>query len=99
VVLEVHVSGGALAGLRAGGHAVTAGGQPAGVDPAERSRVAEAKTMAVVQELRSSKATQMDVTRLRRTRLPGLVQPALDAGESSQAESGIRDEAAVGSNR
>ncbi len=49
-VLDVHVSGGVLAGIRGGG-----GGRaeaPGGIDPTEFSRVAEARTMAVVHESR-----------------------------------------------
>jgi hypothetical protein len=52
-LLDVHVSGGTLAAIR--GIADRGGSQaagPSGVDPAELSRVAEARTMAVVQESR-----------------------------------------------
>jgi hypothetical protein len=83
-VLEVHVSGGTLAGIRGGGKDVIASGQPGGVDPAELSRVAEAKTMAVVHELRASGSTQLDVTRLARTRLPDQVRP--DQAQAAQAQ-------------
>jgi hypothetical protein len=82
-VLEVHVSGGTLAGIRGGGKADPGTGQPGGVDPAELSRIAEAKTMAVVHELRASAATRMDPTRVSRTRLPeqiGQRGPAAEGG-------------------
>jgi hypothetical protein len=45
-VVEVYLAGGALAGIR--GSERAPGGTPAGVPPAELSRVAEARTMAVV---------------------------------------------------
>jgi hypothetical protein len=47
-VVEVYLAGGTLAGIRGGERAH--GGSPAGVNPAELSRVAEARTMAVVHE-------------------------------------------------
>jgi hypothetical protein len=50
-VLDVHVSGGMLAGIRGAGGRSQAG-TPGGVDPTELSRVAEARTMAVVHESR-----------------------------------------------
>jgi hypothetical protein len=52
-VLEVHVGGGTLSSVRG---RTESGGSPVGVDPAELSRVAEARTMAVVQELRAGGA-------------------------------------------
>jgi hypothetical protein len=52
-VLDVQVTGGMLAGSRGHGRAGgTQAGPPSGVDPAELSRVAEARTMAAVHELR-----------------------------------------------
>ena len=53
-VLEVYVSGGVLGRLR-GGDRVSSG-TPGGVNPAELSRVAEGRTMAAVQELRTRSA-------------------------------------------
>jgi hypothetical protein len=103
-VLEVHVTGGTLAGIRGGGKSGTGSGQPGGVDPAELSRIAEAKTMAVVHELRTSAATRMDVTRLGRTRLPDQVgqrpRPAATGSDGDKpAESHIDREPAAGSRR
>jgi hypothetical protein len=112
-VLDVHVSGGTLAGIRGtSGKTVTGSGQPGGVDPAELSRVAEAKTMAVVHELRASAATRLDVTRFGRTLLPGQAVPDQavpdQAGPGRRALTGVGDapaepdtgrEAAAGSAR
>lgn len=50
-VAEVYVTGGALAGGRGAGRAAAVA--PGGVDPTEFSRVAEARTMAAVHELRT----------------------------------------------
>ena len=52
-VLEVYVTGGAWGSIRGGERG--AGGSPAGVNPAELSRVAEARTMAAVHEARTLK--------------------------------------------
>jgi hypothetical protein len=52
-VLEVYVGGGTLAGIRGGTGARSAAAVPGGVAPADLSRVAEARTMAAVHELRS----------------------------------------------
>jgi hypothetical protein len=51
-LLDVHVSGGTLAAIRGIGGWGAAQAGPGGVDPAELSRVAEARTMAVVHESR-----------------------------------------------
>ena len=51
-VLEVYVGGGKLSSLR-GGTASVVGGTPGGVNPAELSRVAEARTMAAVHDLQT----------------------------------------------
>jgi hypothetical protein len=52
-LLDVHVSGGTLAAIRGfGGRGSAQATGPGGVDPAELSRVAEARTMAVVHESR-----------------------------------------------
>jgi hypothetical protein len=51
-VLEVYVGGGALSSLR-GGTATVVGGTPGGVNPAELSRVAEARTMAAVHDVQT----------------------------------------------
>ncbi len=63
-VLDVHVNGGTLAAIRGpSGRITTEGGSPVGVDPADLSKVAEAKTMAVVHELRTgTAAVQLDVS-------------------------------------
>ncbi|HUC58062.1 MAG TPA: hypothetical protein VMA95_11725 [Streptosporangiaceae bacterium] len=87
-VLEVHVTGGTLAGVR-GADTKTGAGQPGGVDPAELSRIAEARTMAVVHELRAGADRRLDVTRLARTSLPARAQP-------KQAKPGQRPKAAAG---
>jgi hypothetical protein len=50
-VLETHVSGGFLAGIRGSLSAQVSGGSPGGVAPAELSRVAESRTMSVLQDL------------------------------------------------
>jgi hypothetical protein len=52
-VLEVYVGGGALSSLRGGTAAVVGAGTPGGVNPAELSRVAEARTMAAVHDLQT----------------------------------------------
>ena len=52
-VLDVYVGGGALVGVRGGTGARVVAAAPGGVAPAELSRVAEARTMAAVHELRS----------------------------------------------
>jgi hypothetical protein len=83
-VLEVHVTGGTLAGIR-GGKTVTTSGQPGGVDPAELSRVAEAKTMAVVHELRTSSSPQLDPTRLAWTRVPDQAKPGQPQPDQAKA--------------
>jgi len=49
-VLDVHVGGGFLAGIRTSLSARVAGGSPGGVDPAELSRVAESRTMSALHE-------------------------------------------------
>jgi hypothetical protein len=51
-LLDVHVNGGTLAAIRGLGGRAAEGAGPGGVDPAELSRVAEARTMAVVHESR-----------------------------------------------
>jgi hypothetical protein len=80
-VLEVHVSGGALAGGRgAGSGTQVVGGPPGGVDPAELSRVAEARTMAVIHEWRTGAAgPRPDAPALGRPRLPGSVRADIGA--------------------
>jgi hypothetical protein len=50
-VMEVHVGGGFLAGIRTSLSARVAGQAPGGVDPAELSRVAESRTMSALHEL------------------------------------------------
>jgi hypothetical protein len=55
-VLEVYVGGGTLAGIRGGTAVRLAGSPPGGVDPAELSRVAEARTMAAMHEFHSRSA-------------------------------------------
>jgi hypothetical protein len=71
-VFEVHVAGGALADARRGGRVHD--GPPAGVNPTELSRVAEARTMAAVTEARARPART-------REQAPARLQPgrALDA--------------------
>lgn len=91
-VFDVHVNGGTLASIRgAGGRTATGGGPPGGVDPAELSRVAEAKTMAVVHELRTHRdGARLDATR--RVWLPSLPSAARAGADSDR-------EAKAGSNR
>jgi hypothetical protein len=55
-VLEVYVSGGALSGHRGSSRAAGTDSSPAGIDPADLSRLAEARTMTVVHELRTGAA-------------------------------------------
>ena len=91
-VLEVHVTGGTLAGIRGGGGKdVTGAGQPGGVDPAELSRVAEAKTMAVVHELRTTASAQSDAARLAWTRLPNQARSNQARPTQAQAQPGQPD--------
>ncbi|HLX49439.1 MAG TPA: hypothetical protein VKS82_14015 [Streptosporangiaceae bacterium] len=49
-VMEVHVSGGFLAGIRTSLSSRVTGGTPAGVNPAELSRVAENRTISALHE-------------------------------------------------
>jgi hypothetical protein len=105
-VLDVHVTGGALAGGR-GPAAVTAGAAPGGVDPAEFSRVAEARTMAVVHELRfGTAAGRLDLggpgqlSQLGQLSLPGPVRAsrtALAAGPDPLAGADPADAGREGS--
>jgi hypothetical protein len=96
-VLEVYVGGGTLGTLRGGGSPGRAGeGAPSGIDPAELSRVAEARTMAAVHELavRSGDAYRTGSRRRLPARLrPGPVTgpvaaaaPGAAAAEAAQAE-------------
>jgi hypothetical protein len=83
-VLEVHVGGGTLAAVR-GGRA--AGAAPGGVDPSELSRVAEARTMAVVHEVRAGAVRPRPaVFGQDRLRMPGSPRPEL-ASVSARANS------------
>lgn len=97
-VLDVHVSGGTLAGIRgASGRGMTGAATPGGVDPAELSRVAEARTMAVVHELRTHRdSTQLSVIRPSRVRLPD--QPAAIAEDGATGHVAA-DQAVAGSKR
>ena len=98
-VLDVHVSGGTLAGIRgASGRGMTGAATPGGVDPAELSRVAEARTMAVVHELRTHRdRTRLSVIRPSRVRLPD--QPATAAEGPATLADAETDRVAAGSKR
>jgi hypothetical protein len=88
-VLEVHVGGGTLSGVRR----TAPSGSPVGVDPAELSRVAEARTMAVVKELRAGAAgSRPAVFGQGRLRVPDSLQPEL---ASVPARAGRSDSAAT----
>lgn len=83
-VLEVYVNGGTLTGIRGvGGRTAVAGGSPGGAPPAELSRVAEARTMAVVHELRAGGAgSRLDGP------LTGRVRPGPDTDRKATRTSG-----------
>jgi hypothetical protein len=88
-VLDVHVSGGTLGrGRGAAGRSTSAGEQPGGVDPAVLSRVAEAKTMAVVHEAYPSAVMPWpELGGPSRVRLPDQAQadqPETDRAETDQ---------------
>jgi hypothetical protein len=82
-VLEVYVTDGTLGGIRGvTGRGVASGGRPGGVDPAELSRVAEARTMAVVRDLRTSETGPFaGATKPGRTSLPGGQRLSLPQGQ------------------
>lgn len=96
-MLDVHVTGGALSVGRGTGQAASRAGQPGGVDPAELSRIAEAKTMAVVQELRSSAATRADPARVSWSRLPAQMRP--DQVQRRDGPPGKADQTLTGTRR
>jgi hypothetical protein len=75
-VVEVHVTGGSLAGNRGGGSGH--GGSPSGVNPAELSRAAEARTMAAVHEVHARPAAS-------REQAPGRMRSGLALDPSSRA--------------
>ncbi len=81
-VLEVHVGGGALAGIRGGTGARGAAGTPGGVAPAELSRVAEARTMTAVHELRS-RSVQASRAAPGRGHVPAQARAGIGAGKSA----------------
>jgi hypothetical protein len=85
-VVEVYLAGGALAGIRGGERAH--GGSPAGVNPAELSRVAEARTMAVVHEAHGRPAGLREQAAARWR--PGL---ALDASSRTAGQQSARQQA------
>ncbi len=90
-VLEVHVGGGTLSSVRGG--RTEPSGSPVGVDPAELSRVAEARTMAVVKELRAGAAgSRPAVFGQGRLRVPDSLEPEL---ASVPARAGRSDSAAT----
>jgi hypothetical protein len=90
-VLEVHVGGGTLSGVR-GGRTAPSGGSPVGVDPAELSRVAEARTMAVMHEVRAGAAgSRAAVFGPGRLRVPDSLRPEL---AKVPARAGLSDSAA-----
>jgi len=77
-ILEVYVGGGALGPARGGLPDRAPEGAPAGVEPAELSRVAEARTMAAVQ-LRTRSGDAAGVAAAR-DRLPARLRPRSGAG-------------------
>jgi hypothetical protein len=89
-VLEVYVGGGALTGGR-GGADVAPSGSPGGVNPAELSRVAEARTMAAVHELRTR------TVEARREAPGSRLSPPLRVGIEAVGEPGAHAMNAIGS--
>jgi hypothetical protein len=85
-VFEVYLAGGSLAGIR-GGERVH-GGSPAGVNPAELSRVAEARTMTAVHEAHARPAGAREQAPARPR--PGL---ALDASSRTAGPQAARPQA------
>lgn len=88
-VFEVYVTGGSWGGIR-GGERVS-GGSPAGVNPAELSRVAEARTMAAVHEARTRPAEPREQAPARWRPGRSVNAPALLPG---RLQSGSQDDVA-----